>query len=78
MGAARAIERAATNWDVAPFVKSEALSTQFADLLGGLSGRAEMLAREAVSTLINAFFAPGVHIPRQGGRGFLGKAATDS
>lgn len=61
-GAARALERAVTNWDVAPFVKTEALSTQFADLLGGLSGDAEVLAREAVSSLINAFLPPGATV----------------
>ncbi|HVB82927.1 MAG TPA: protein DpdD [Candidatus Binataceae bacterium] len=61
-GAARALERAVTNWDVAPFMKSEALSTQFADLIGGLSAEAEVLAREAVSTLINAFFPPGATV----------------
>jgi hypothetical protein len=59
LSAARALECAVTNWDVTPFAKSEALSTQFADLLGGLSGDAEVLARGAVSTVINAFFPPG-------------------
>lgn len=58
-GAARALECAVTNWDVTLFAKSEALSTQFADLIGGLSGAAEQHAREAVSTLINAFLPPG-------------------
>lgn len=58
-GAARALERAVTNWDVASFMKSEAISTQFADLIGGLSSEAELVAREAVSTLVNAFFPSG-------------------
>ena len=43
-------------------MKSEILSTQFADSIGGLSGEAEVRAREAISTLINAFFPPGVTV----------------
>jgi hypothetical protein len=58
-GAARALERAVANWDVAPFANSETLSTRFAELLGGSSGEAERVAREAVSTLISAFFPAG-------------------
>jgi len=54
-----ALARAVTSWDVTPFAKSEPLSTQFSDLIGGLSGEAEELAKEAVSTLISAFFPPG-------------------
>jgi hypothetical protein len=58
-GMARALERAVTNWDVTPFAKSEALSTKFADLIGGLSGEAAGLVKEAVSSMVNAFLPPG-------------------
>ena len=58
-GTARALERAVTNWDITPFAKSEALSTKFADLIGGLSGEAAELVKEAVSSMINAFLPPG-------------------
>ena len=57
-GAARALERAVTNWDVTPFAKSEALSRKFADLIDGLSGEAAVLVKEAVSSMISAFLPP--------------------
>jgi len=56
--AERAVGEAPVTWDIAEFYASEALSSQFAELIGNLSGEAAAIARQSVAALIAAFFPP--------------------
>jgi len=53
-----AVQNAAT-WDTEPF-ESEALSRQFADLLGNLGGEAAAVARRSVPQVFGSFFPIGL------------------
>lgn len=57
LAAAEAIVRdAVTNWDVAPFARSETLSKSFAGLIVNAQGAAAALIRQSVPELMEAFF----------------------
>jgi hypothetical protein len=58
-GAEKAVQHAATNWDVLPFAKDENLSKAFADIVGNLNGMAGAIVRRSVPQIFASFFPPG-------------------
>jgi hypothetical protein len=57
--AERAVQQAATNWDVLAFTNDPSLSTAFAEIVGNLSGEAEAIVRRSVPQIFASFFPPG-------------------
>jgi hypothetical protein len=59
-GAEKAVQQAATNWNVLAFAKDENLSKAFADIVGNLNGEAGAIVRRSVPEIFLSFFSPGV------------------
>jgi len=53
------VRDAVSNWDITPFLRSEALSSEFAELIGNANGDSAALVRRTVPDLMTAFFAAG-------------------
>jgi hypothetical protein len=58
--AEHAVSQGPVTWDIAEFHTSEALSSQFAELIDNLNGEAAAVARQSVAALIAAFFPPAL------------------
>jgi hypothetical protein len=58
-GAEKAVQQAATNWDVLVFANDQNLSTAFADIVGNLNGEAAAIVRRSVPQIFASFFPPG-------------------
>jgi len=58
-GAEKAVQQAATNWDVLPFANDENLCKAFADIIGNLNGTAGAIVRRSVPQIFVSFFTPG-------------------
>lgn len=57
VGAETAVLDAPTNWDIKEFIADEVLSSTFSDLVGNLSGCAELIARKSVPKIFASFYS---------------------